>query len=410
MPRVRLQPGETSIDTVSIMEPDADGVRTMMWSIRLPSGKLERHKTSGKCTKGELRRRARLKAEELLRSSGSTGAWKPSSSMSEYVRQVVIPGVEATPDERLRPSTRDRYAHVLALYAAAAEGYAIADATRPRTIEAALASIARANGTSTANQTKKVVSRYVMAALVREEVIGHNPLRDMDVTLPQHKAKREPQGGTALTPDEHAACMAWLLAEDPAGIVANGGHGRARAKDRIAARSEAIDLTLLQAVTGLRVGEALSLTAGDVQDASTQDCPQMALTVRSDVSKTHRGRTIPLVDKNVSERLLGRLTGKSGSDLVFCAPAAPGKPWDRSNVQKAVRRLYDDMADATGIGTLHDVSSHVWRATLNTLWMNRGVPEPVRAAYLGHSSEVNREFYTSLTDIGPLTQLLREGV
>ncbi len=45
------------------------------------------------------------------------------------------------------------------------------------------------------------------------------------------------------------------------------------------------------------------------------------------------------------------------------------------------------------------VSTHVWRATLNTEWMQKGVPDLIRSAYFGHSPEVNRSYYTDTTNV-----------
>lgn len=73
--------------------------------------------------------------------------------------------------------------------------------------------------------------------------------------------------------------------------------------------------------------------------------------------------------------------------LVFGAPAKPDRVWDASNAQKAVRQLYDEMADALGIPLLREVSSHVWRAPNNTIMRDKGVLPEVRAALFGHSEE-----------------------
>ena len=89
------------------------------------------------------------------------------------------------------------------------------------------------------------------------------------------------------------------------------------------------------------------------------------------------------------------------------APAAPGKEWDLNNAEHAIKKLYHELADALDIPLLNEVSTHVWRATLNTEWLNKGVPEIQRAAYFGHSPEVNRSYYTDLTDISPLVEMLR---
>lgn len=93
--------------------------------------------------------------------------------------------------------------------------------------------------------------------------------------------------------------------------------------------------------------------------------------------------------------------------ILFRAPASPGSPWDQANAQKAVRGLFDEVADACVVETLREVASHVWRATLNTRAMNAGVPVEVRAAYFGHAAIVNRSAYTDTADTSKLTEALR---
>ena len=81
--------------------------------------------------------------------------------------------------------------------------------------------------------------------------------------------------------------------------------------------------------------------------------------------------------------------------------------WDSSNAQKAVRALYDELADDLGIPLLRNVASHVWRATLNSEWRDRGGPAEVRSAYFGHSVEVNRQYYTADIDLSVLAGMVR---
>ena len=46
--------------------------------------------------------------------------------------------------------------------------------------------------------------------------------------------------------------------------------------------------------------------------------------------------------------------------------------------------------------------SHVWRTTLNSEWADLGVSAERRAAYFGHSPEINRQAYTDLVDLEEL--------
>lgn len=58
MPRVALEPGQNSIERAAIVTTDDGGYR-MQWSVRLMNGRILNRTTKGKCSKGELRRRAR---------------------------------------------------------------------------------------------------------------------------------------------------------------------------------------------------------------------------------------------------------------------------------------------------------------------------------------------------------------
>lgn len=73
-----------------------------------------------------------------------------------------------------------------------------------------------------------------------------------------------------------------------------------------------------------------------------------------------------------------------------------------------MKALYRDVADALDIPLLREVSSHVWRATLNTEWMQRGVPDALRAAFLGHGEDVNRSSYTDTGNTEALVRMLRD--
>ena len=115
---------------------------------------------------------------------------------------------------------------------------------------------------------------------------------------------------------------------------------------------------------------------------------------------------MPVLDVRVAERLRERVERRQEGELVFPAPAVPGSKWDQSNAQKAVKKLLGEVADACSIPLLHEVSSHVWRTTLNTRAMNAGIPAEVRAAYFGHDAEINKAAYTDVRDTSGLVEAL----
>lgn len=264
MPRVALELGENSIDRARIAK-DENGSLSMQWFVRLPNGRLVRRTTRGKCSKGELRRRAHAKADELIASGGQSGVWKSSSAMSDYILREVIPSVESADDSVLRPRTRKSYLRVLTLAANALKGFRIADAIRPRALEEALVGIALSSGTATARQCAKTMSKYVLEPLVRDEVIAHNPLKSFKPRLPEHRGTNKATGGQALTPDERERVISYLLAVDP-DKVEPPRRGRYTIEDRRNLRRAVVEITLLQAVTGLRINEARLLTLADMGD------------------------------------------------------------------------------------------------------------------------------------------------
>ena len=406
MPRPRIQPGEDTTATSKVVPGRKPGYLTMQWRVCLWNGRVERHVTEVKTTRAtDVRQRAKASARTLLDGT-STGSWRRDSELSAYIERESIPAIERNQFPKpLRPNTQLRYTHVLGLLADQLRGMPIADAARPRQLNDALAAIASTNGTATARQCAKVASKYVMRRLVTDEVIEHNPLRDLDLELPEHVAKKKPKGGRALTPEQRRAVVEWLLAYEPE-AAPKPKRGRYTAEQRTAIRERAVEVTLLQAETGLRISEACNLRRRDV-DA---DVDPLTVTVTPEVSKTHKGRTVPVMDPRVADRVRERLTRAPQSDTapVFGAPAFPDRVWDPSNRQKAVKALYAEMADALDIPLLREVSSHVWRATLNTEWMQRGVPDALRAAFLGHGEDVNRSSYTDTGNTEALVRMLRD--
>ena len=399
--RVALEPGEDSTSTAKVSKA-SDGTRSMSWHIRLHNGKLERHVTKGKCSAGEIRRRAKAKADEL-RAAGRSSKWKPSSKMTDYVRDDAMPYVTEELADELRPRTIAKYEDLLKIYLEEVKGFRIYDAVQSCNLEALLRKVARKHGTSTAKNLKKVVSGYVIDRLLDAGVVQYNVIRGRSMRLPDvNKGHRGP-GGRALSHGDHMRVIDYLLALDPS-VDPRPKQGRYTPEQRAERRRLAIDVTLVQAICGLRIAEVRNMRRRNVID----DGEHVALEVTNATSKTHRGRICPVTDARVAERVRARLAriADDPDALVFSAPTAPDKVWDSANCTKTLRRLYDQMADELGIPLLREVSSHVWRSTLNTEWRDRGVLPEVRAAYFGHSPETNLQYYTDHVDVSGLVALV----
>lgn len=115
------------------------------------------------------------------------------------------------------------------------------------------------------------------------------------------------------------------------------------------------------------------------------------------------------MDERVADRIRERLAEvpQEPTALVFGSSAFPDRVWDVSNRQKTAKALYREIADALDAPLLRGgVSTHVWRATLNTEWMQRGIPDALRAAFIGHSEDMNRSSYTDTSSAARLVQML----
>jgi integrase len=226
----------------------------------------------------------------------------------------------------------------------------------------------------------------------------------MSIDLTSSKPATVKRGGQALTKGQYWAVVDYLLALDPAEGQTKPSRGRWSLADRIAKRRNAIELTLLQAATGLRVTEANSLTWEHVE---TDDDGTLQVTVTEENSKTHRGRRVPILDERVAERLLIRQNASvSRRAHVIGSPSDAMTQWDRDNAQKVTSQLYLELSVALDIEMLTTARTHLWRATLNSLLLDQ-VSEVVRANFFGHDTAVNRASYTDLTDTSSMVTAVR---
>lgn len=382
----KLEPGTTSIDRAKITKM-ADGTMRMKWRLCLPDGRVVDRTTQGSSA-GQVRARARAKAKEMLATS-VTGDWKPGSDLVDYMNTVSKPKIEALSNE----NTRARHLASLKILQARFKGHTISSGTRFRTMEKVLTDVAKNNGSESARQCRNVLGKYVIQQLIRDEVLQGNPLAGMSIDLSSNK-EPEPEI-RALTQNEFAAAVAWLLAQDPSEGVKKPARGRWSREDAIAVRRNLIDLALLQAASGLRVTEANELTWDDLDKSANISR-----------SKTHRGRKVPLLFPDVVQHLATRRA--RGGRYVIGSPTDPDKVWDRDNCRKQCQKFYPEIGD--GIDAARDVfgpgRTHLWRKTLNSLMV--GVAPEVRAAYFGHSTEVNARYYTDTTDVAPMIEAAKE--
>ena len=365
----------------------SDGTYVLRWTLRLYDGSLYKGRTQAR-TVGEVRRRARATAEAKLAADGRRSAWTLASTVGDYAMEVSIPAIDEA-----RLSSGSRRVYRLALDLALDHGLRKLPigSLRYRTLEKTLKAIAAERGYQTAKQARTVLSKYLIQQLIRDDLLDANPLSGIAIDLETHaRPTAERAGGTALTRGQWQRIVDHLLTHDPA-----DGLGRTRRYEQILAKRECVrDLTLLQATTGLRIGEANRLEWSDLKSTAP-----MRFEVRPEVAKTRRGRDVAVLDDRVAQHLLQRQKTRGGT-YVIGAPVNPDDVWDESNRSHAVADFYNNLATELDIPLLQVARSHVWRTTLNTLLID--VPEAVRAAHFGHDTTVNRSRYTDHHDTTPL--------
>lgn len=402
-----LEPGQHSIDRVAPPRwSEERGGWVFFWAIRLMDGRLIRKRTQSKTSAAAAKRKARREAARMLREAGAAGQWTGATPITTYIDDVTRPAIEAAD---LRPQSKRRYLLALDQLVGAGDrsrqhrlqGHTIASLTTAfTTMERVLLEIADRHGKESARQAKTVLSKYVVSRLVRDGLAVANPLRGETIARVDNRTPARPTA--ALTADEYSRVVDHLLQRDPARTPFPGSAPGRREKPATTAKHErTIMLTLLQAATGLRIGEALHLRWSDVAITDAD----VHVTVHASTSKTGRARTVPVLDPAVAGRLRAAGAGADPDAPVIGSPADPSRPWDAKNARAAVASLFTHLAEELAIPTLKERRSHLWRATLNTLTANR-LPDALRAAYFGHSIEENTRAYTAAVDTRPMVEAL----
>lgn len=382
----RLEPGTHSIDRVNPRK--SDGGYVMDWSLRLHDGKLLRRRSQGK-TKGEVKRRARDKAADLLATSAD-GDWSPSSPVTDYLDRVVKPSITNT--SRLKELSKRRYTASFSLVRTELKGYTIHAATRFRVLEKVLKNIAR-TAPGSVSSARTVMTTYLLDALVRDDLIDGNPLRGVHLDLPT-----SPNTATkrrTLTEAEWNTVIKHLLTRDVTPLLMSTKHKNIRESTRMV-HARAVRMTLLQSVTGLRISEANQIRWRHVIESGGR----LVLDATKDIVKgrkgKEKGRYIPILRDDVAEYL--REHREADDHYVIGSPSTTAKPWTATNADDTVPELYRQVAAATGVPLLADLRSHSWRATLNGVYADK-LPATTRAAIFGHTEAINDEYYSDRANI-----------
>lgn len=412
-----LEPGQDSIDRNSVTTATINGqpVKVLRWNARFADGDLKSFRTQGtsRDSAGDIRRRARAKlAEEIAKRSAGVErtSWTLRSSITDYLEQVSAERVRTATTakgEPLRQNTIRQYERSLALLADAWKGKRVGQVVKFSALESTLEQIARERGSETSRQVRNVLSRFVLDRLRRDGVIDRATATQLkgerlDIA-PVNKSTAKITHGKALTRVQWLAVVEWLLSVDPE-QVERSPRGRYGLEASIAKRANSVDLTLLQAATGLRVAEALALRWSDLEVAKDGT---MFVTVRPEVSKTHEGRRVPVQHPDVQDRMIARQNASSDlGGYVFGSPVDPARPWENRNAHRVLEALYGEVAEALAIPELADMRSHSWRTTLNSLHSETLSAER-RSALFGHSREVNAKHYLDVSDVTAVVESAR---
>ncbi len=151
--------------------------------------------------------------------------------------------------------------------------------------------------------------------------------------------------------------------------------------------------------------QALALTREDV--TNTQD--SLAVTVRAEHSKTHRGRTVPMLDSRCRWFWLERIKTIDPSDPLIPAQGDTHSHWRTDNAVKACAALYKDIGVQLEDQAISSMRSHAWRTVLINRAIARGVPAEIRSASFGHTEAMNARNHTDLTDVSAMQSALEDG-
>lgn len=384
-----IEPGKTSIDRNTPRKTKTG--YELDWSVRLHNGRLVPKRSKGK-TKGEVRARARRKAEELLATTSTT--WTPRTPMTTYIEKVTRPKIEDSAD--LKDLSKRRYLASLNLVATELKGYSVYDAMQFEVLEQTLQAVAKTHPGSVSS-ARTVLSKYIADTLVRNGVIPGNPIRDAKLDI-RTQGKDEANGRRTLTNGEYELVIKHLLTRDVSGPLVEPKKGGAR-QSTINAHVRITRLTLLQAVTGLRISEANKLKWEHVED----DGEHVIINATRDIVKgrkgKEKGRYIPILREDVSDYL--RQHREDGERYVVGSPTTTARAWDATNADDKVPELYKQIAEETGVEILRDLRSHSWRATLHAVYADV-MDARTRADIFGHTEQVADEYYNDRANVEAL--------
>lgn len=390
--KTRLAKGEHSIDRVT-PRPYGDGW-VLDWSVRLHDGKLIRKRTQAP-KKGILRKRAKETAENLLQAGNRH--WDLNKEMVDYLNNKTAKQIRES--NKLKELSKKRYLAALELLKDKFNGYSIYDAMSFDTVEETLQAIAKEHPGS-ATTCRTILSKYVAPPLMKSEIIKSNYARDVDLNLAPH----EKQDRRTLTESEWDKVIKHLLIRDTTPLLIPTKHKNIRESTRNK-HARVVRLTILQAMTGMRIAEANKLQWKHIEDTADG----MLINVPASITKGKMGhekpRCIPILRTDVEEYFRSRRG--PDDDFVVGSPSTTSKPWDATNADDVIPYLYEQIAKETGVELLAELRSHSWRSTLHGVFADT-IELSDRAGMFGHTKETAAKAYMDRNNAQTVLKTVRK--
>ena len=341
-------------------------------------------------TQAAAERALKVKLNTRTRSQPIDTALTPDSTFTQLV-EYWLEDIEL--EDRLAPSTRDRYAYHMRQLVLPAFGNLTLREIGVARCDILIKQLAK-KSYNRARQAK-VVLRLAFGLAVRHEVIDRNP---MDGIARLHKPPHTPD---ALTPEDvEAIRLAVRLWER--GIATSGP----KPDGQLSAIIE------IMMGTSARIGEVLALRRMDVDVTGQRPLVAIRGTIvtprgvppyRQDHPKTAKSRRTMAVPSFTAEAIrsrLARMTDLSPEGLLFTS--RNGTPLTMNNVRRQLRHVLD-------LAGIEGVTPHTFRRTVATA-INDSADVELAAELLGHTdSKITIQHYIRRNEmVNPVTADLLE--
>jgi integrase len=405
----KLAPGEHTAARATA-RPQKDGSLRVQFSYRLRDGSATKQSSVTGRTVGETRRRAKQKAEALIRSGG--GDWRLDSRLEGYVDDVVRPLLE---EAKVKPLSMETYEKALRMllgdcpsckdlgrsHGQGLRRHTIGSIDDANAVKRMFVELINLHGFHSARSCRTVWNKYVATPLVRSGLMVNHAAITLELKeLFDRKMPVRQRGGVALSQKDYDRIIDWLITVDPVSLL--NVHSKSnkvwKPELQILTKRNALDITLLQMATGLRQSEARQTHWSMV---TVDPAGVMTILLPAHVSKDKKERPLAVLNERVCQHLLERRERLGDQGYVVGSPMDPTKVWYRTSCVARTREVYQRIAQDLGVEEFEVERSHVWRTTLRSLYSGK-VPEHTLNIQFGHSTDVATKHYTDRFDLDSL--------